>query len=92
MRRSYPYRQGYRAAMKDAITFLHTMAASMNDPKAGPLLDLAADDLKHHARKLGAGRRWEDDAEAEKFAMMEAAREQGSPGDGLRDALDSKDR
>jgi hypothetical protein len=40
--RSEPYRQGYRAARKDAIEWLHSRARSMNDPHARDVLNSAA--------------------------------------------------
>jgi NAD(P)H-dependent FMN reductase len=41
-KRSPQYTQGYRAATKDAIDWLHRRAAEMNDPKARDVLNSAA--------------------------------------------------
>lgn len=42
MTRSPEYTQAYRAAIKDAVTFLHDEAKRMNDPKAKGILNDAA--------------------------------------------------
>jgi hypothetical protein len=42
MSRSQEYTQGYRAAVKDAVTWLHQRSAQMNDPQAKRVLDSAA--------------------------------------------------
>ena len=45
MNRSQQYVQGHRAAWKEAVAWLHERAASMNDPNARAVLNVAADDL-----------------------------------------------
>ena len=42
MKRSPQYTQGYRAATKDAIEWLHQHAREMNDPSARQILNSAA--------------------------------------------------
>jgi hypothetical protein len=55
--RSEPYKQGYSAAWKDAITWLHKQADSMADWRAKAILNSAAFSLgsnKGHGRLLTA--------------------------------------
>ena len=52
MSRSPEYTQAYRAASKDAVTFLHEEAKRMNDPAAVTVLNNAAFHMGgHFARK-----------------------------------------
>ncbi|MCU0883998.1 MAG: hypothetical protein MUC44_03470 [Beijerinckiaceae bacterium] len=53
MARSEQYTQGYRAAIKDAVTLLHRLAASKGDEKAVAILNVAAFDLGHQAKRWG---------------------------------------
>lgn len=50
MQRSEEYTQGYRAAVKDAVQWLHGRADSMNDPNARAVLNVAAHDLGIEAK------------------------------------------
>ena len=56
MARSQDYLDGFRAASKRAVAFLHEEAADMNDRSARNLLNLAADrvgfELKRAARAM----------------------------------------
>lgn len=45
MDRSHQFRDGYRNAAKEAITWLHSRAKEMNDPSAIAALNVAAHDL-----------------------------------------------
>lgn len=51
MSRSPEYTQAYRAAIKDAVTFLHDEAKRMNDPKAKGILNDAAFHMGVHFSK-----------------------------------------
>ena len=48
MSRSPEYTQAYRAAIKDAVTFLHDEAKRMNDPHAVMVLNNAAFHMGNH--------------------------------------------
>lgn len=54
MSRSTEYSQGYRAATKDAVTFLHDEAKRMNDPHAVMVLNNAAFSLGVHFSRKAA--------------------------------------
>lgn len=40
-----PYKRGYRAGLRFAVTWLHARAAEMNDPHAVAILNSAATNL-----------------------------------------------
>jgi hypothetical protein len=51
MDRSQQYTEGYRAAIKDAVTWLHGRADKMNDPHAKQVLNSAAWNLGHEKKR-----------------------------------------
>lgn len=51
MNRSPEYTQGYRAAVKWAITWLHQRANEMNDPHAKQILDARAFEMGVDAKR-----------------------------------------
>ncbi len=50
MKRALIYLDGYRAARKEDIAWLHDRAKGMNDPHAAAVLNSAASDLGHRIR------------------------------------------
>lgn len=50
MKRRRDYLYGYRAAWKDAVTYLHDRAEEMDDPRAVAILNHAAFDMGNNCR------------------------------------------